>query len=776
MMRKIEKGTLVDVKPDTSINQRQRPSEGGIGFVQQRKKALTSNEQSNNNGGGGAGGDENNINNNNNINMALTQDSNATTMTAATTYDVRYSLDGRLSQDVEKSRVSVAMLGTTTLRRPGSNSSNPSFAMITTTTGASSTNQPQLGAQSINSPPLKKYSHPWLLQCMDERIKNGERKHIRALQYKKKNDTSGWLRRLETLSRAEAENKKTQLTDVEKKKAMDLFLACKPHMSAAPLVAYAWGVDERTIHRVYQKMLQHPDASTSWKKRSDAGKKLFNNENKQRSIYTPKFVFAKLLRRENPDATFTKQQIDVTWDEATQQTHNDCGATAEEWITQGPFLLMELTKALSSTRGSVSWRTVATLIAGSGNLEMISATTIRNFVMSLPESTYTSTKRLPKLDRSNKQRRLWWAQQFWIFFESSKQFNNLQIVLVPMDKKWFWSIVVRRNLKCVPVLGIEPVQHGIQHKSHIEKTMGIASTAFVPTNNNMEFGGSAHLVSLTRVGQMMKATRDTYKHVYSDNGTYHYPKRAANLLRVKGLMYFRNLEITGSNKGTAKDPKFDLLPWFATTEIPALEQLCAKVESGLGKRCVVRYQMDGAGPHQDTTLNEFLGEELGQRGWLLKFQPSNSPITNVKDDCLFPALSKHVSREQGITKGSQVFCPDELWIAVKKCWKNFPMDALARGYVRHGQMASALIACDGGDDFVRKRGGLHCNVRNCCATVCDENGEPTGVEVLSCFDDSPDNGSGDGGENHNSDTTQQQKTLRYKKPDVGDQQLKENLF
>ena len=74
---------------------------------------------------------------------------------------------------------------------------------------------------------------------------------------------------------------------------------------------------------------------------------------------------------------------------------------------------------------------------------------------------------------------------------------------------------------------------------------------------------------------------------------------------------------------------------------------------------------------------EFINDEFQKRGWLLKFQPSNSPVTNVKDDCLFPALSKHISREQGINKGSQIFIPDELWAAVKKCWHNFPLDSLA---------------------------------------------------------------------------------------------------
>ena len=146
-----------------------------------------------------------------------------------------------------------------------------------------------------------------------------------------------------------------------------------------------------------------------------------------------------------------------------------------------------------------------------------------------------------------------------------------------MDEKWFWSIVVRQNLKCIPVLGIEPVQHGVQHKSHLDKTMGIASTGFIPTNNDITKGGVAHLVSLTHVGKSEKAVRNTYKRVYKPDGTYHYPKVQSNMLRKKGQFYFKNLEITGSSTGTTKNPKFCLLDWIKNIEIPACEELCRKV-------------------------------------------------------------------------------------------------------------------------------------------------------------------------------------------------------
>ena len=70
------------------------------------------------------------------------------------------------------------------------------------------------------------------------------------------------------------------LSEVEKKKAMDLLLACKPHDSAIPLVAFAWGVNTTTMRRIYKKMLQSPMSSVARKKRTDAGNNLINSDAK----------------------------------------------------------------------------------------------------------------------------------------------------------------------------------------------------------------------------------------------------------------------------------------------------------------------------------------------------------------------------------------------------------------------------------------------------------------------------------------------------------------
>jgi hypothetical protein len=79
----------------------------------------------------------------------------------------------------------------------------------------------------------------------------------------------------------------------------------------------------------------------------------------------------------------------------------------------------------------------------------------------------------------------------------------------------------------LPFFGVEPVIPGVQHTSHIDKTMAIASTAFVPNGKGMTAGGRAFRVSLVRVGQTIKADRNTYKRVYRANTSERFSLSAA---------------------------------------------------------------------------------------------------------------------------------------------------------------------------------------------------------------------------------------------------------
>lgn len=256
---------------------------------------------------------------------------------------------------------------------------------------------------------------------------------------------------------------------------------------------------------------------------------------------------------------------------------------------------------------------------------------------------------------------------------------------------------------------------------------------------------------------MVPAEKDTYRRVYRADGSYHYPKLPENILQKKGQEYFKGMEITGSKDGTQKKPKFSLLRYFTETEFPKLDQIAAEMGTETGKRICIRYQMDGACPHTDRRLLDRLDDEFSRRNWILKFHPANSPLTNVKDACLFPALSKNrvsrarnharrdtLSGRRAVERGRQ---------SLVITWEQFPLDTIARSYVGHHRVANAIAHCKGDDGFTREHNRFHCNVRKCCILMYGENGTLIGVEVVTS--EEGDNGAGG-----------RRRQFKYPKPDV----------
>jgi hypothetical protein len=221
--------------------------------------------------------------------------------------------------------------------------------------------------------------------------------------------------------------------------------------------------------------------------------------------------------------------------------------------------------------------------------------------------------------------------------------------------------------------------------------------------------------------------------VYKGDGTFHYPKIYTNRLLRKGDLYFKSMEITGSRGGTAKKPKFSLLKYFREIEIPNMDKLAADIfAEEAGKRVIMLYQMDGVGPHTDTTLLVAINWEFDKRGWILKFQPSNSPLTNVKDYCIFPAMSKVVTAKQGLKNGSLVIDKEEIWSYVKEVYGELALQTIARASSSHHQVASAIADDHGGDAFVREKKALHFSMSVNSVPFYDneEAKEPSGVETF----------------------------------------------
>ena len=79
-------------------------------------------------------------------------------------------------------------------------------------------------------------------------------------------------------------------------------------------------------------------------------------------------------------------------------------------------------------------------------------------------------------------------------------------------------------------------------------------------NNNDISGGGGKVVPIAciRVGKMVAAKCNSYKQINKLDGTFHYPKIPANLVRSKGTPYFKSLELTGISEGMEKKQKVSL--------------------------------------------------------------------------------------------------------------------------------------------------------------------------------------------------------------------------
>ena len=292
-----------------------------------------------------------------------------------------------------------------------------------------------------------------------------------------------------------------------------------------------------------------------------------------------------------------------------------------------------------------------------------------------------------------------------------------------MDEKRFYSTVVRKFNKYVPVLGMEkPTFLRVNKKNHLYKEMYICSTAYIPNDNNISTGGLSYTLSCERVGHFVPAKKNTYRRVYAGDGTYSYPRIEENILRRRGELYFETLEITGSKEGSVSHPKYSLLNFFLDIEIPKLQELTDSITARYGHRAVVRYQMDNAGPHIEEHFSRRLQSEFEQRGWMLVPQPPNSPITNIKDAAIFPSLSKKVSSIQATIYHNKVLENDEINRCVQRAWNELPNTTISRAYLHNHQIAAAIVKDNGGDNFMIERGGLHCGVRCHATPLYDEEG------------------------------------------------------
>ena len=320
------------------------------------------------------------------------------------------------------------------------------------------------------------------------------------------------------------------------------------------------------------------------KKRCDAGNTLLNSNKKCESVITAKHVFKKIKQQQTTGGErLTRDELFSAWTSLSNDRLCELNRTALEQKTRCQTLYLEIGQVLRRTRGAITWRQLTSQINGVGT-PVIHWSSMRRYVMKLPQSSYTATRLLPKLNSGTKKKRLDWAKAFWLFWNEAKLLTNVMVLLVHMDKKWFYSTVKRKNNKYVPFLGMEkPTYHRVNKKSHLDKEMYICSTAFLPSDNNIASGGLSFCLSCERVGHYTPARKTTYRRVYNnDDGSYTYPQIEENILRRRNELYFQGLEIKGTSEGTVSKPKYSLLNFFLQKELLKLDELTEDLTNRYG--------------------------------------------------------------------------------------------------------------------------------------------------------------------------------------------------
>ena len=135
----------------------------------------------------------------------------------------------------------------------------------------------------------------------------------------------------------------------------------------------------------------------------------------------------------------------------------------------------------------------------------------------------------------------------------------------------------------------------------------------------------------------------------------------------------------------------------------------------------------------DKSVIRLIVELFAECGWEWWTQPANTPLSNIMDAAMFPALAKAVSKIGGLTNGGRYLQGNQLWEALQQAWNNYPEDKIARSFVHHAQVAAAIYDCEGGDDFVRQHKGLSFGVRKVCRPYYGEDavGEEGDLDLSS---------------------------------------------
>lgn len=252
-------------------------------------------------------------------------------------------------------------------------------------------------------------------------------------------------------------------------------------------------------------------------------------------------------------------------------------------------------------------------------------------------------------------------------------------------------------------VGLERKYHQAYHKSHINKVMALAVVAYA-FDGEIENGGDALKLGLFRVQAAKIAMRMQRQGTWDVNNVLRYN---GEVIRKKGDSYMVDCNVTGSDEGTSKNPKFSLLSVFRDVVLPKVKAIT--MAGGEYEGYIPIIQGDNAGPHQDGEYIEYMTTYCKEMGWHWEPQAPQMPYVNNLDLCVFPMMSKRHSQLLQEYSGS-VAPNDEIWKAAELVWMKLASCEIAKGFVLATRIARLVVDADGSNDFLRG-GKFHVGVR-----------------------------------------------------------------
>lgn len=632
-------------------------------------------------------------------------------------YTVKYIIGNSVEYAISKDRIKVCSLTTDTTTRSGANRHAQQHPLP-------SGQEEEEEEESEESQDFKR-----VLNASFCTRKYDSNNPLYQFLLHNKEKTDGWLRDIIQSKRV---NKKTNLNSKERQLltiVKALFSGYAPQGQGNPLSGYqklickAFGICNNTVN---QMLTYYTERSYSMERKTHSSyrKSVFNDESIRKKTYTGYNMFKRRKTTEFRDSTerLSEAEYQSAYEDLPEDQKISFDVLAEQYLDRSRFLWEELKDILLKTKGKVSFRELEHQLGG-----IVNHQTIADFLKTQEGFRLRKDRILPHLDAAAKLRRVKWAKKWWCFWKAvaSIPTEDAVVVNVHMDEKWFFAVRTRTNCKELVSIGLEGNNYYVQHKSHIGKEMYVVVTAFVPNENDMTKGGKAIPIACIRCGKLVTAAKTTYKRVYKPNGKFHYPHIDGNESRIEGNQYFECYELSGDSEGTKKDPKCSLLKFYKEQIIPEIERKIVDRFSNNGRRAVIIVkQEDSAGPHQNKNYVKEMNALFQERGWILFNQPSQSPMTNVHDACIFPMMSKCLSKIQAVDYYARILKGEELHDAVMKVWNDHKHTvAMSRAFAGHSQVVCAILENNGDNNYLSEKKGLSFGIRK--MFVPDEDG--TGI-------------------------------------------------